>query len=151
MRRANPNTGILQHAANGSGAAYDASSVVPANSLLDPFGSYNGDAACRFLRERDEARSLYSDAVRDLRQMDFHLNAMQTALTISQNEANAAWVRLARADARIIGKIFKEASALPVLILLTSDGLSFSKFFSIGSANGRSSIGGEQCYSISQC
>lgn len=76
LRRANPNTGVLQHAANGSGAAYDASSVVLVNSLLYPSGSYNGDDACHFLRERDEARSLYFDVVRNLRRMDFHLNAM---------------------------------------------------------------------------
>jgi len=49
---------------------------------------------------------LYSNAVHDLGWMDFHLNAMQDALTISENRANTVQVRLAEVEARIIGEIF---------------------------------------------
>jgi hypothetical protein len=37
--------------------------------------------------------------------MDFHLNTMQDALTISENRANTVQMRLAEAEARIIGEI----------------------------------------------
>jgi hypothetical protein len=37
--------------------------------------------------------------------MDFHLNALQDALTISENRANIVQTRLAEAEARIIGEI----------------------------------------------
>ena len=36
--------------------------------------------------------------------MDFHLNAMQDALTILENGANAAWASWAEADVRIADK-----------------------------------------------
>jgi hypothetical protein len=37
--------------------------------------------------------------------MDFHLNALQDALTISENRANSAEVRLVETEARIIVEI----------------------------------------------
>ena len=63
-----------------------------------------GDDVCRLLHERDEARALYSNAVCDLGWMDFHLSAMQDALTISENRSNTVQMRLAKAEARIIGE-----------------------------------------------
>jgi hypothetical protein len=54
---------------------------------------------------RDEAQAWYSNAARDLGRMDFHLNALQDALTISENRANSAKARLVEAEARIIGEI----------------------------------------------
>jgi len=53
-------------------------------------GPFTEDNAHRLLQERDEARSLYSNMIRDLGRMDFHLNAMQDAPTISENGANAS-------------------------------------------------------------
>lgn len=76
MCRADPSAGVSHHAA----------------------GPFNEDDARRFLQERDEARSLYSNAIHDLGRMDFHLNAMQDALTISENEASAARAKLVEAD-----------------------------------------------------
>ena len=64
-----------------------------------------GDDVCRLLQERDEARALYSNVVRDLGRMDFHLNAMKDTLTISENRANTVQMRLAKAEAKIIGEI----------------------------------------------
>jgi hypothetical protein len=37
--------------------------------------------------------------------MDFHMNALQDALTISENRANIVQTRLAEAEARITGEI----------------------------------------------
>lgn len=70
-------------------------------------GSFNGDDTRRFLQERDEVRSLYSNVIRDLGQMDFHLNVMQDTLTILEYRASVTWARLAKVDARIVGKSFK--------------------------------------------
>jgi hypothetical protein len=55
---------------------------------------------------------LYSNAVHDLGQMDFHLNMMLDALTISENRANTVQMRLAKAEARITGEIFFSNSYL---------------------------------------
>ena len=74
-------------------------------SSSEPSGSHQGSDACHLLQERDEARALYSNALHDLGWMDFHLNAMQDALTISENRANTIQARLAEAEARIIGGI----------------------------------------------
>ena len=63
------------------------------------------DDARRFLQERDEAQALYSNAVRDLGRMNFHLNTMQDALTISENRANTIQMRLEEAEARISGEV----------------------------------------------
>jgi hypothetical protein len=41
-----------------------------------------------------------------LGRIDLHLNALQDALTISENRANYAQARLAEAEARIMGEIF---------------------------------------------
>ena len=70
-------------------------------------GSFTEDDAHRFLQERGEARSLHSNMIRNLGRMDFHLNAMQDALTISKNGAHVAWASLTEADARITGKTSK--------------------------------------------
>ena len=53
-------------------------------------GPFTEDDAHCLLQEGDEARSLHSNAICDLGRMDFHLNAMQDALTILENGANAA-------------------------------------------------------------
>jgi hypothetical protein len=58
-----------------------------------------------FRRERDKARALYSNVVCDLGRMNFHLNVMHDALTISENRANIVQMRLVKAKARIIGEI----------------------------------------------
>jgi hypothetical protein len=44
--------------------------------------------------------------------MDFHLNVMQDALTISENRDNTVQVRLAEAEARITGEIFHDNPCL---------------------------------------
>jgi len=45
------------------------------------------------------------NATRDLGRMDFHLNALQDALTILEHRANSTQARLAEAEARIMGEI----------------------------------------------
>ena len=45
------------------------------------------------------------NATCDLGRMDFHLNVLQDALTISEYRANSTQVRLAEAEARIMGEI----------------------------------------------
>ena len=45
------------------------------------------------------------NATCDLGQMDFHLNALQDTLTISEHRANSTQARLAEAKARIMGEI----------------------------------------------
>ena len=45
------------------------------------------------------------NAICDLGRMDFHLNALQGALTISEHRANSTQARLAMAEARIMGEI----------------------------------------------
>ena len=49
--------------------------VALVNSPMGSSDSHGNDVR-RLLQERDEARALYSNVVRDLGQMDFHLNAM---------------------------------------------------------------------------
>ena len=45
------------------------------------------------------------NATHDFGQMDFHLNVLQDALTISEHRANSTQARLAQAKARIMGEI----------------------------------------------
>ena len=45
------------------------------------------------------------NATRDLGRMDLHLNALQDAVTISEHRADSTQVRLAEAEARIMGEI----------------------------------------------
>ena len=45
------------------------------------------------------------NATHDLGRMDFHLNALQDALTILEHRANSTQVRLAEAEARIMGEM----------------------------------------------
>ena len=45
------------------------------------------------------------NVTRDLGRMDFHLNALQDTLIISEHGANSTQVRLAEAEARIMGEI----------------------------------------------
>ena len=71
--RANSNGGVLPRMIIGPNGSQ---MVALINSFLEPSDSYHGEDARRLLQERDEARALYSNVVRDLGQMDFHLNAM---------------------------------------------------------------------------
>jgi hypothetical protein len=60
--------------------------------------------------------------------LDFHLNVLQDALTISEHRANSTQTRLAEAEARIMGEIFitiLRSSNLAFKILITSS-LNFS-------------------------
>ena len=99
--RANSNGGLLPHTIIGPSGVQV---VAPVNSSMGSSNSHGNDVR-RLLQERDEARAWYSNAARDLRCMDFHLNALQDALTISENRANSAQARLAETEARITGEI----------------------------------------------
>ena len=76
--RANPNYGLLPGTIHGPGGTWVVVPVGPSIMPADP----RGDTVCWLLQERDEARAWYSNATRDLGWMDFHLNALQDALTI---------------------------------------------------------------------
>ena len=78
--------------------------VAPIKSSSEPSDPHRDDVH-QLLQERDEARAWYSNVAHDLGHMDFHLNALQDALTISENRANSAQARLAKAEARITGEI----------------------------------------------
>ena len=100
--RANSNGGVFPRTIIGSNSAQ---MVAPISSSSEPSNSYRGDDTHCLLQERDETWALHSNAVRDLGRMDFHLNAMKDTLTISENRANTVQMRLAEAEARIIGEI----------------------------------------------
>jgi hypothetical protein len=78
--RANSNGGLLPRTIIGPSGAQV---VAPVNSSMGPSDS-QGNNVRRLLHERDEARAWYSNAACDLGRMDFHLNALQDALTISK-------------------------------------------------------------------
>ena len=99
--RANSNGGLLPHTIIGPSGVQV---VAPVNSSMGSSNSHGNDVR-RLLQERDEARAWYSNAACDLGCMDFHLNALQDALTISENRANSAQARLADVEARITGEI----------------------------------------------
>jgi hypothetical protein len=75
-----------------------------ASSFLTGSSDSHGNNIRRLLQERDESRTWYSNAARDLGRMVFHLNALQGALTNSENRGNSAQARLAEADARTKGE-----------------------------------------------
>jgi hypothetical protein len=100
--RANSNGGVLLGTIMGPNGAQKVALI---SSSSEPSNSYHGNNARHLLQERDEARALYSNAIRDLGWMGFHLNTMQDDLTISENRANTVQMRLAEAVARIIGEI----------------------------------------------
>jgi hypothetical protein len=102
MCRANSNGGVLPRMIIGPNGAQ---TVAPISSSSEPSSPYRGNDACHLLQERDEVWALYSNAVRDLGWMDFHMNAMQNALTILENRANTVQTRLAKDEARITGEI----------------------------------------------
>jgi hypothetical protein len=83
--------------------------VAPINPSMEPFDSH-GDDVRQLLQERDEARAWYFNAAHDLGRMDFYLNILQDALTISENRANSVQMRLAEAEARITGEIARANS-----------------------------------------
>jgi hypothetical protein len=107
MCRANSNGGVLPRTIIGPNGAQ---MVAPISLSSKPSSPYLGNDACRLLQERDGARALYSNAVHDLGRMDFHMNAMQNALTILENKANTVQTRLPEDEARITGEISSRQS-----------------------------------------
>ena len=99
--RADSNGGLLLRTIVGPRGAQVVALV---NSPMGSSYSQENDVR-RLLQERDEARAWYSNVAHDLGHMDFHLNALQDALTISENRANSAQARLAETEARITGEI----------------------------------------------
>ena len=53
---------------------------------------------CQHLRHQE-------DATHDLGRMDLHLNTLQDVLTVLEHRANSTQVRLAEAEARIMGEM----------------------------------------------
>jgi len=104
--RANSNGGLLPRTIIGPNGVQ---MVAPIKSSSEPSDPHRDDVH-QLLQERDEARAWYSNAARDLGRMDFDLNALQDALTISKNRANSIQMRLAEAKARIVGEIAHDNS-----------------------------------------
>ena len=99
--RANSNGGLLPRTIVGPNGVQVVALV---NSSTGSSNSHGNDVR-RLLQERDEAWAWYSNAAHNLGCMDFHLNALQDALTILENRANSAQARLTEAEARITGDI----------------------------------------------
>jgi hypothetical protein len=75
--------------------------MAPASSSTGSANSYNGNDARRFLRQRNEARDLYSEATHEVGHLEFCLEATQAALLDTEGETSNARAMLADADARV--------------------------------------------------
>ena len=74
------------------------------DSSSDSSDSYNGDDTWCFLQEWRAAKDCYSKATQDNGQLESRLKASQATLLATEEEANAAWARLADSDAIVAGK-----------------------------------------------
>jgi hypothetical protein len=81
--------------------------VAQVASSSDSANSYNGDEARRFRHEWNAAVDHYFEATQRNRQLEFALNASQSALSAVEAEANVVRAPLVESDAKVVGKIFK--------------------------------------------
>lgn len=67
--------------------------------------SYGWRDVQNLFNARDEARNMYSESAREVDRLELCLEAVNIALTASEEETNVARARTAEADARVAGKI----------------------------------------------
>jgi hypothetical protein len=71
-----------------SRVVHDAPSATPASSSSDSSYSYDRSDAWHFLYQRNEAHDLYSEATREVRCLEFFLEATQAALSATEGETS---------------------------------------------------------------
>ena len=94
-----------------AGRPSDAASSILASSS-DSFDSYNGDDARRYLHEWRMAHNRYSKATWENGQLEIRLGVSYAALHAAEEEASAAWMRLAKSDAMVVGKMNSKKTLL---------------------------------------
>jgi hypothetical protein len=75
------------------------------SSLSTDSESYDGQNVWNLIRERREAGNLYSEAMREVGQLELCLDAVETTFSASQEETNVAQMRADEAYARAAGKL----------------------------------------------
>jgi hypothetical protein len=78
--------------------------MVSSSSFSDS-ESYDGQDVWNLIREKREAENLYSEAMCEVGRLELCLDAVKTALSASEEEANVAHKRADEAHARAAGKI----------------------------------------------
>lgn len=72
----------------------------------DSSNSYNDDDAHRYLQEWRMAKDSYSEVTQENGRLETCLGVIEVALHATEEETNAAWPKLADADARVAGEFF---------------------------------------------
>ena len=113
---------------------------------MDSSDSYNGDDARHFLRGWRAAQDRYSEATRENSQLEIHLGASQAALLAAEEEASAAWARLAESDAMVAGKMICKKKLHSHSLCFRSDNLFIPVIPSPDGPVGEPLTGGERGY-----